>query len=245
MPTTTNASDGAIARISSRSDLPSILLIQDAGLKRNDLYTLYHAGYDVTVLTNPTCQEIVDHVTRRHFDIIHFDVHSCIESTNSYLCLRDGEYLDISTLIQIVKTAHATLVYLNACSTISFAQQLVDAYVDYVIATMSQLDDMVASHTAQLFYTELAQLWRGSERVYRRAYLNSKPTKTGLYVLLIDGIDDDDLSSQVEQLQEQILSLNGDLKSLLALRPYLALAYGITFLVMIVWPFLVYALFFR
>lgn len=88
-------------------------------------------------------------------------------------------WLDVSTLIQLLRGSTIELVFLNTCSSWQVAQDLqVEADVA-VICTVLEVEDQLAYRTGSLFARRLAQ-----SGDYRLAYDLSKPGRNRNYVFL-------------------------------------------------------------
>jgi hypothetical protein len=152
----------------------------DSGLEVTpELDGLYDAPYDVLTLQGTVDRSrLFNAVRRREFDILHFSTHA----NRDGVLLSAGELLDATGILQLARACRATLVFLNNCESAELGQVLIDEDVPAVICTLSNISDILAKETSQVFYRALARL-----QDYRLAYHESKPPIKGGYIFLTDG----------------------------------------------------------
>lgn len=170
-----------------------LLIVPELGLPLSpETDAFYPLGYSVLTLQNVVTRErIFKAIEKREFEIIHYAGHSDGEGIE----LSGGVKMDAPALVQIARAVKADLVFLNGCSNIQVGQTLVDEHVPFVICTLSNVDNMMARETAQLFYASLAET-----NDIRAAYNLSKPPIKGGYAILMNGIYDISLAPIIEKL---------------------------------------------
>lgn len=141
--------------------------------------TLYDLGYNVqTVQEHVTRERLFQIVRNRQFEIVHFAGHS---SPDGWL-LDDGKLMETAAIVQLARSAHANLVFINGCASAEIGQVLVDEHVPAAICLLGKVEDATAKETAQVFYQKLAEV-----RDVRTAYGASKPPLKGGYSLFTNG----------------------------------------------------------
>lgn len=116
----------------------------------------------VYLLGDVTLSRLLQATAGRRFDIVHIAAHG----GESGVMLTEGEYPPES-LLRLVKSVRARLVFLNACHTPFLAQFLIDRGVPNVVAYTKPILDHEAISVAVYFYRELEDLSRVKEVVDR------------------------------------------------------------------------------
>lgn len=144
-----------------------------------EIDTLYDLGYSVQVVQERVTRERLFQITRnRSFEIIHFAGHT---GPAGWL-LDDGKVFESSAIVQLARSAHANLIFINGCESAEIGQLLVDEHVPAAICVLGRIEDATAKETAQVFYQKLAEV-----RDVRAAYSASKPPIKGGYSLFTNG----------------------------------------------------------
>jgi hypothetical protein len=154
----------------------------------------FDAGFNTMNLQGRVTRErLFAAIRNRQFDIVHYAGHA----SRSGVEISDGVLLDAPSLVQIARSVHALLIFLNGCDTAALGQTLVDEHIPNAICTLSEIADSMARETAQLFYNALS-----STGDIRAAYNMSKPPVTGGYSMFTNGTSDVSLSPIIEKLTE-------------------------------------------
>ena len=170
-----------------------LMIVPELGLPLSpEIDTLYPLGYNVQPIQGQVTRERIFAAIRdREFDVIHYAGHSGelgIELSGSVI-------LEAAGLVQIARGVKAKLIFLNGCANIQVGQVLVDEHIPFVICTLSNIDNMMARETAQLFYAHLAETGD-----IRAAFNLSKPPVKGAYAMLTNGTVDVSLAPIIEKL---------------------------------------------
>lgn len=183
------------------ADQERILLIApELGLALTpEVDSLYPLGYYVQPITGDVSRErIFAGIAKREFDIIHY----AGDAGPAGIRLSNDKHgqiviMDAAALVQIARAVKAKLVFLNGCSSIIVGQTLIDEHVPYVIATLAEIDNVMARETAQMFYQALAET-----HDVRTAFDMSKPPKPGAYVCLNNGVKELSLKPVLDKLAD-------------------------------------------
>lgn len=177
-----------------------LLIAPELGLElAPEVDALYPLGYYVQPITGDVSRErIFAGIAKREFGIIHYAGDAGptgIRLSNDKL----GQIviMDAAALVQIARAVKARLVFLNGCSSIIVGQTLIDEHIPYCIATLADIDNVMARETAQLFYQALAETGD-----VRTAFARSKPPKPGAYICLNNGIKELSLKPVLDKLAE-------------------------------------------
>lgn len=168
-------------------------------MSSNELQEVVNSGLDVTVMDNATQTSLLD--IKHDVDMVWFATHS----SDAGIMLGDGP-MDASAFSQIIRAKpNIRYVFLNTCSSISFATRLMDMARVSIIATISDIEDKEAFRTGAVFARHLASgadVWR--------AYELSKPGGNRIYVFLQYredyGVDSyKSIDAKLSNMQNQIM----------------------------------------
>jgi hypothetical protein len=121
-----------------------------------------------------TYKDIVNALDKGPFDLVWFSGHS----GPAGLLISDG-VLPRSSVVSIIRSSRAKLVFINSCENIQIAISILRECDADVIATITSIEDIVAFQTGCLFAQQLAQTCD-----FRLSYESSKPGEGTNYVYL-------------------------------------------------------------
>lgn len=179
-----------------------LVIAPDSGLSvAPEIDALFTLGYEAQLVSTPVTSDRLFAATRnRPFDIIHFAGHADREGV--IIGPKPDDRIDASGLVQLARSAHAQLIFLNGCETAEIGQVLVDEHIPAAICTLRAIGDTMAKQTAQVFYQRLRET-----NDIRTAYNTSKPSIKGGYSLFRNGSVTSELLTPVLEQIAQLTTL--------------------------------------